>query len=614
MLEPILEMDRALFLYLNGRLGGPVTDAVMGLCSLAGTGAGVVLLLALFLLAVDRRRFWRHMVVIGLILLAGGLLAQVIKRIADRPRPLAEFAYMLDLADEVRQRFLFFWERRLIPLLPKSPLFDIGGGALRVLGPSLSKHSFPSGHAVTAFAAATSLFYIYRRWAVPLFLAASAVALSRICVGVHFPLDIAAGAVLGVLTAMGLLLLIDRRSPWPLRLELAEGPSPEGRKEAPRIMIVAGEASADLYGANMLREIRKLRPQARFFGVGGSLMREAGVEIVHPAESLSIMGFTEVVTAARRIGRIFRDLLDAMAREGPDLLVSIDLPDFNLALAGRARELSIPVLYYISPQVWAWRTGRIRKIASRVSSMVVAFPFEKEIFERAGMRCRYFGHPLVEIARPTMDPEAAREAMGLDPGLRTVALFPGSRGSEIRNILPEMLYAARILHERFGDLQFRLALVPTIDRKEVEERLSGSGAPIRIVQGSNYDLLAAADFGIIASGTATLEAALFELPMVIVYRGNRTNVTLARMLVKVDYFGLPNLIAKRGIVPELLQEEASGERIAEAAARILASPERLEEMRRELHRVREELSGEDVSRSVAREALEIIDGKDRGKS
>ena len=263
--------------------------------------------------------------------------------------------------------------------------------------------------------------------------------------------------------------------------------------------------------------------------------------------------------------------------------------------------------------------GRIKKIADRVKTMVVALPFEKAIYDRAGLDCRYFGHPLVEIARPESDRRQARDNLGAVEGQRVVALFPGSRSSEIKHILPHMLEAAKILAGRFADLRFYLALAPTVEKSRIEREIAKSGAKVTIISGANYDLLSASDFAIMASGTAALEAALLGVPMIIVYRGTALNVALAKRLVKVDFFGLPNLVANRKIVPELLQAEAEGGKVAELAGELLSDPKRLAEMREELAKVRGILvKTENVSRSVAALALEMAgapsSGADFGKS
>jgi lipid-A-disaccharide synthase len=368
-------------------------------------------------------------------------------------------------------------------------------------------------------------------------------------------------------------------------------------------MIVAGEASADLYGANLARAIRGLAPGAEIVGVGGANMAAAGVRLVADARDLSVMGFTTVVASLGRIRRVFYALWRILYDDPPDALVPIDLPDFNLILAGRAKELGVPVCYYISPQVWAWRKGRVRKIARRADRMVVAFPFEKALYAAHGLDARFLGHPLVEIAMATLPRAEALARFGLDPDRPVVVVMPGSRRGEVRHLLPPLVAAVDLLAARFPDLQFALPVAPTLSDDDLAPHLAAARTPIALVRGDVYELLAIARVGLITSGTATLEAALFALPMVIVYRGSRANVALARRLVKVDFIGLPNLIAGSRIVPELIQEDAAPERIAAEAGALLADPAAWERMHADLARVRDGLTGEGTSRAVAEVVL-----------
>ena len=351
-----------------------------------------------------------------------------------------------------------------------------------------------------------------------------------------------------------------------------------------------------------------------FEGIGGSGMLSAGLKPIADARQLGVTGLSEVLfnlgsiwAAYRRAGAIIGD-----AARRPDLVILIDYPDFNLRLARRAKRAGIPVLYFVSPQIWAWRAGRIRVIAERVDRMLVILPFEEGIYRKAGVEVEFVGHPLVDRVRAGRSREQVLRPLGLDPGRPTVALMPGSRRNEIGALLPPIIGAARLLKEEFGDIQFILPVAPTLDRGALQEavkRASDESRPSQrggyasdrpagrdpapaplLVEGDRYDLIAASDAAIVASGTATLETALLEVPMVIVYRVSPITYALARRVSSgVAHIGMANLIAGRRVVPELVQEECRPETIAAEVRRILTDPQVAETMRRELGGVRARL-------------------------
>jgi lipid-A-disaccharide synthase len=358
-----------------------------------------------------------------------------------------------------------------------------------------------------------------------------------------------------------------------------------------RILLVAGEASGDLHGADLLHALSARVPDLEVFGIGAERLREAGMETVADASQVATVGVTEGVGRLSALVRAYRLLARRIREDPPDLCVLIDFPEFNLRLARLAKRAAVPVLYYIGPQVWAWRRGRVRKIARRVDRLAVVFPFEPDLYAARLPGVEFVGHPLLDRVRATRPREETLRIHGLDPTRRTVLLLPGSRRTEIDYLLPRLLEAVRLLGAA-GEYQFPLALAHTLSRAEVEARVRAAGVPVTVVEGDTYNLIAAADLALVTSGTATLECALLECPMVIVYRLGPLSYALARLLVRgVRWVGMPNIVAGRELVPELLQGRATGARIAAAAGAILdddtrraAIIEGLREVRRRLGR------------------------------
>jgi len=299
-----------------------------------------------------------------------------------------------------------------------------------------------------------------------------------------------------------------------------------------KILIMSGEASGDLHGANLAREIRKQDPSIALYGVGSKQMRDAGVHLLADASEIAVVGITAVLTHIRVIYRVYTRLKQFLRQDRPDLLILIDFPDFNIMLGKAAKKYGIPVLYYISPQVWVWRKGRIKTIARLVKAIIVIFPFEVPLYEQAGVDVRFVGHPLIDVVRSDLTTTEARSALGLDAARRTIALLPGSRKSEIAYLLPDMLAAAKILLSRFPDLQFVLPVAPTLDREFINAFMQQVNVPVQVVEGRVYDVLRAADTAIVTSGTATLETGIMAVPMVIVYRTSAFNYFIVSMLAR----------------------------------------------------------------------------------
>jgi lipid-A-disaccharide synthase len=373
-----------------------------------------------------------------------------------------------------------------------------------------------------------------------------------------------------------------------------------------RIMIIAGEASGDLHGASLVRESLSLDPSLEFFGIGGSLMRAEGVETLVDAREMAVVGLVEVIAHFPTIFRAFRKMEKILKQNPPDLLILIDYPDFNLRLARVAKSAGVKVLYYISPQVWAWRVGRVKKIARLVDHMAVVFPFEVPFYEKEGVPVSFVGHPLVDSVHPTMLPEQARDSFGIDPARRTVGLFPGSRKQEIRKHLPILLESALLLHERFPDLQFILPLAPSLERSDLAPYLASSGAKVVVVEGKGYDVIQVCDAIISVSGTVTLEIALLGVPLVLMYQVSPLTFLLAKRLIRVDHVGLCNIVADKRVVREMIQHQATPTLIAEEIARILDDSSYAEEIRSGLALVRTRLGSGGCSARVAGIVQEML--------
>ena len=367
-----------------------------------------------------------------------------------------------------------------------------------------------------------------------------------------------------------------------------------------KVLIMSGEASGDLHGANLARELRKADPTLMLYGVGSREMRNAGIELLADASEISVVGITAVLTHFRKIYRVYAKLKRFLKHERPDILVLIDFPDFNIMLGKAAQKLGIPVVYYISPQVWVWRKGRIQTIARLVKAMLVAFPFEVPLYEQAGVDVRFVGHPLVDIVRSDLTQEQAKKLFNIEPAHRVVALLPGSRRSEIVHLLPDMLSAARILKHRHTDLRFLLPIAPTLDSSFVRAFIESSGIPVRMVEGRSYDVLRASDAALVASGTATLETGLMNVPMAIAYRISPLNYFIMTKLVRnVEHVGLVNIVAGKRIVPELVQNDSTPEAMADAVNRILADPAYAQQVKNDLARMRDRLGDAGASRRAA---------------
>lgn len=373
-----------------------------------------------------------------------------------------------------------------------------------------------------------------------------------------------------------------------------------------KILIIAGEASGDLHGANLVRELKRRDAALTVYGVGSKQMRQAGVAMLADASEISVVGATEVLTHLGAIYRVYACLRSFLREKRPDMVILIDFPDFNILVGKSAKKLGIPVLYYISPQVWAWRKGRIKTLAKLVRAMMVLFPFEVELYRRAGVDVRFVGHPLVDIVASALTRGEARKRFGIDPERKTVALLPGSRTKEITSLLPDMLAAANILKGRFPELQFVLPVAPTLEKSFIQGFVDRSGVQVTLTEGGTYDLLRASDVAIVTSGTATLETGLMAVPMVVVYRISKLSYLIGKMIVDVKDIGLVNIVAGKRVVPELIQDDASPQAMAAALGEMLAEPARLASVQRELEKVRMLLGDRGATEKAATVVQEFL--------
>lgn len=373
-------------------------------------------------------------------------------------------------------------------------------------------------------------------------------------------------------------------------------------------MIVAGEASGDLHASNLIKAVHEISPHISFYGVCGKMMREAGAETLVESSTLSVVGIAEIIPNAGQILGALRLLKKRLREDRPSLLVLIDFPDFNLMLAAYAKKIGIPVFYYISPQVWAWRKGRAKKIAHLVNRMAVAFPFETDLYMKHGLSADFVGHPLIDAVKVDRDKDAIRSELGIDEGKKVIGLMPGSRSKEIRALLPPMLESAEIMAARSPEFEFVLPLAHTVDRALVDRYLSLYKVNVKVAEGMTYEVMHISDMAFIASGTATLEAAIIGMPMVVVYKASSLTYLIGRCLVltNISWFSLPNIVAEREVVHELLQDEVNAGRMVDEAFAILFGKGVSEKMKKDLSDVKERLGGEGASKRTARLLVEMV--------
>jgi len=375
------------------------------------------------------------------------------------------------------------------------------------------------------------------------------------------------------------------------------------------ICFVAGDPSGDLHAARLIETLKKKSATLAFTGLGGPAMQQAGAVLLDELTRTATIGPFDAARHLHRFTRALRLLEERLKTQPPDLVILVDFGDFNLPfVAPLVKRYRVPIMYYISPQIWAWGRWRLRSIRRYVDRMIVFFPFERDFYQRAGIPVTWVGHPLVEMARPSMSPEAARAHVGLNPWRRTVGLVPGSRADEVRRHLPLMLKAAEQATWHMPGLQWLLPRAPSIARANLDTHLAQARVDVRIVEGAIYDTLQLMEGALVASGTATLEAALCEVPMVVIYRTSWPTYFAARTVVRIPHIALVNVVAERAVVPELIQHRAQPKRIAEELIRLLRDDELAARTKADLRAVRMYLGEPGAVDRAASAVLEHLTG------
>lgn len=369
-----------------------------------------------------------------------------------------------------------------------------------------------------------------------------------------------------------------------------------------RISIIAGEASGDLMGARLAQCLRSIEPDVVLEGIGGERMRDAGVHLWYDPTRISAVGLVEVLLRLRSLKRLFDGTLKAIVKMRPDVAVLIDYPGFNMRLGERLNALGIPCVYYIPPTAWAWGAKRAERVARFARKVLSVFPFEVDVYARAGADVQFTGHPLVD----TLEPFSVSERLRSEPGtVKVLGLFPGSRNHEIDKLLPVMLESCKIVRKTRPDVIFELSLAPTVDEQRVLRHVSASGVDVRLHTGGCPLLMSRCFAGVVASGTATLEAALAGMPMVVVYKLSYVTAAVFRRLITIPSIGLPNIILGRRSVPELVQEDCTPGRIADELCRFCTDPEYYARVVEDLSSVREKLGEPGASLRAAQAVLEV---------
>ena len=373
-----------------------------------------------------------------------------------------------------------------------------------------------------------------------------------------------------------------------------------------RVMIVAGEASGDLHGSNLIKAAAECHPQLSFFGVGGDKMQAAGCRILFPSDELSVMGVVEVVAQLPKIFNRFQQLKRAIREtDKPDLLILIDFPDFNLRLAKVAKAAGVPVLYYIGPKVWAWRSGRAKIIADRVDHLALIFPFEPEIYTSLGVKADYVGNPLLDEFVENQPQGLLRGRLGIGKDDQVIGIFPGSRNSELKYNLDALIETAEILHQQRPAAKFLLPVAPSLSHSLLDQRFSDKKLPFFIVDENIYEVAAACSAVLTVSGTVTLQLALVGTPMAILYKVAPLSYAIGKRLIKIEYAGLTNIVAGRGIVREFIQDAADPVLMSREVLRLLEDQDYIETMRQDLEEVRKLLGEPGCSVRVANIAVKM---------
>ncbi|MGE5197096.1 MAG: lipid-A-disaccharide synthase [Deltaproteobacteria bacterium] len=375
------------------------------------------------------------------------------------------------------------------------------------------------------------------------------------------------------------------------------------------VLIVAGEASSDLHASSLVREMKNIYPGTAFFGLGGKKLKQEGVDLYFDIVEMAVVGFFEVLRNLKKFKDIFDGLLKEVDKRKPDLAILVDYPGFNLRLAGELKKRGVPVLYYISPQVWAWGKNRIKTIKMVVDLMVVVFKFEEELYKSNGVPVAFVGHPLLDTVKPGLSREDFFAKSGLSAKKFTFALLPGSREKEIRLLLPVMLDTAKLLYRQMPDSQFLILRSPTVGQPVFDRIVSGYDLPVTVISDMTYAGLNASDFALVASGTATLETAIMGIPMVILYKISFLTWAYLKMAIRVPYIGLVNLVKREKFIAEFIQYEARPGKISGEILATLHRKERLDFIKTGLRDVARRLGEKGASKKAAQLAINLLDAK-----
>ena len=376
-----------------------------------------------------------------------------------------------------------------------------------------------------------------------------------------------------------------------------------------KIFLVAGEPSGDLHASKLAGEIKKIDPGISLMGIGGANMASSGVSLFYRTDELAIVGLPDIFKHLKKIKEVFFSFLRKVDEEKPDAVVLIDYPGFNLRMAKALKKRGVKVIYYISPQVWAWGKSRIKKIRQCVEKVIVIFKFEADIYKKAGVPVEFVGHPLLDAAKPSFDKDAVRKRLGLNKTGKTVVLLPGSREREVTTLLPVMAMASQKLYERSGDIQFVVVRSHNLDEKIYGKYLKELKAPYRLALNTGkelYDYLSVSDLAIVASGSATLECAIMNIPMVITYKVSLFTALIMRLFMRTSVIGLANILAGKKIVPELVQFNFTVGNVLEESRKILYDPEKTDWIKKELSEVKKSLGEEGASRRAAQAVIDSI--------
>ncbi len=356
-----------------------------------------------------------------------------------------------------------------------------------------------------------------------------------------------------------------------------------------KVFIIAGEPSGDLHGAGLIQELKKINSDIEYYGVGGNKLKQEGMNLLFGIEKLSFMGFYEVLKNLKVIRELKKKLLDFIDRDKPDLVILIDYPGFNLRFAREIKKRGILILYYISPQVWAWGKKRIKTIKELVDRMIVFFPFEEKLYKDAGVEVNFIGHPLLDLVKPSLSKDEFQRKSQLNSEETLIGLLPGSRWQEIEKVLPVMARACLILKKRLPNLRVAIGLAPNINRERLQVLLKKLNLEAIILEDLTYDLMSYSDLLLATSGTATLESAISGTPLIVLYKTSLFTYLLAKTLVKIPNIGMVNIVAEKKIVPEFIQFQAKPEKIASEMEKILKDKDEYEKIKRDLARVRDRL-------------------------